>query len=237
MDWLIGIFDWLTKALSSNPWTAVFAAFAWGLLSILLSPCHLSGIPLAIGFINGKGRMKTSRALALSLFFALGVLLTIAVIGAVTGLLGRMLGDIGRIGTIIVAVVFILVGVWLLDIVPMPNLMKVGPEMKGKGYSGAFLLGLLFGAALGPCSFGFMMPLLLVVFQVARDNPPFSAALLGAFAIGHAGMIVLAGVLVNWVQKYLNWTEKSKGVVIFRRICAVLVIGTGIYLAVTELLK
>lgn len=237
MDWFIGLFDWLIKALSMNPWTAAFAAFLWGICSIILSPCHLSSIPLAIGFINGKGKMKTSRAFILSFIFSIGILITITVIGIITGLLGRMFGDIGRSGAIIVAIIFVLVGVWLMDLIPMPGLLRVNPDMKGKGVFGAFLLGLLFGAALGPCSFGFMMPLLLVVFQTARENVFYSAALLGAFALGHIGTIVFAGTFVNWVQKYLNWSDKSKGAVVFRRVCGVLVIITGIYLIVSNLVR
>ena len=38
------------------------AAFVWGILSILLSPCHLSSIPLIVGFIDEQGRMSTKRA-------------------------------------------------------------------------------------------------------------------------------------------------------------------------------
>jgi cytochrome c-type biogenesis protein len=230
MDFLISLFDFFTKLFQSNPLAAILAAFVWGILSIILSPCHLSSIPLAIGFINGKGKLKPSRAFFLSLLFALGILITIAAVGLITGLLGRMFGDIGKTGTIIVAVVFVLIGIWLMDFIPTPQLQTINPNMKEKGGIGAFLLGLLFGLALGPCSFGFMMPLLLVVFQAARDNIFYSAALLASFALGHIGMIVLAGTFVNWVQNYLNWTEKSKGVIIFRRICGVLVILTGIYL-------
>ncbi len=234
MDFLIHLFDFFTKMFQSNPWTAVLAAFGWGILSIVLSPCHLSSIPLAIGYINGKGKLKTSRAFFLSLMFSLGILITISFIGLITGLAGRMLGDIGKAGTIIVAVVFVLVGIWLMDFIPIPLLQSINPNMRGKGGIGAFVLGLLFGLALGPCSFGFMMPLLLVVFQTAQSNIAYSIILLSSFALGHIGMIVLAGTFVNWVQNYLNWTEKSKGVMIFRRICGGLVILTGIYLIIGQ---
>jgi cytochrome c-type biogenesis protein len=234
MDFLTSLFDWFSKLFQSGSLAALLAAFLWGILSIVLSPCHLSGIPLAIGFINGKGKLKTSRAFFLALSFSLGILVTIAVVGLVTGLLGRMLGDIGSVGIIVVAVLFVLVGVLLLDVIPLPQFRTLNPNMKAKGAVGALLLGLLFGLALGPCSFGFMMPLLLVVFQTAQSNIFYSIALLSAFALGHIGVIVFAGTFVNWVQKYLNWSEKSKGTMILRKICGVLVIGTGVYLIVVQ---
>ncbi|MFH1214471.1 MAG: cytochrome c biogenesis protein CcdA, partial [Candidatus Neomarinimicrobiota bacterium] len=89
------LFSGLSQALNATPVFALMAAFIWGILSILLSPCHLTSIPLIIGFINGQGKVTTRRAFQLSLLFAVGILITIGLIGVITGLLGRMLGDIG----------------------------------------------------------------------------------------------------------------------------------------------
>lgn len=234
MDILTSVFTFFNGLFASGSWPAMIAAFGWGVLSIILSPCHLSGIPLAIGFINGRGKMPTSRAFFLSALFALGILITIGVIGLITGLAGRMLGDIGRTGIILVSVLFVLMGIWLLDIIPLPAFKNIDPGMRGRGGPGAFILGLIFGLALGPCSFGFMMPLLLLVFREAGRNPVYAVLLLVSFALGHTLTIVLAGTFVNTVQKYLDWTGKSKGVSIFRKICGVLVMLGGIYLFVSQ---
>ncbi|NPV02236.1 MAG: cytochrome C biogenesis protein [Brevinematales bacterium] len=231
------MFDAFNGAFQSAPFIAIAAAFGWGILSVLLSPCHLSSIPLAIGYINGRGKVGTKRAFTLALIFSAGVLITIAAIGVITGALGVMLGDIGKPGGIIVAGLFILIGVWMLDLLPFLRIPAVSPDVKGKGGVGALVLGLLFGLALGPCSFGFMMPLLLVVFNSVSADPLLSAGLLSAFALGHAGTIVLAGTFANHVQRYLNWNEKSKGALIFRRVCAALVILTGVYLLITAISK
>lgn len=59
------------------------AAFLRGVLSILLSPCHLASIPLIVGYIDQQGRISTRRAFGIALLFALGILVTIGVIGAV----------------------------------------------------------------------------------------------------------------------------------------------------------
>ena len=50
------------------------------------------------------------------------------------------------------------------------------------------------------------------------------------YAIGHCFVIVLAGTFTEVVQHYLNWTEKSKGAVMLKKICGVLVIMGGVYL-------
>jgi cytochrome c-type biogenesis protein len=232
MDFLLPLFDWLSGLLTRTPVIVFAAAFLWGVLSVLLSPCHLSSIPLAVGYINGKGRMKTSRALGLSLLFAAGVLVSLAVIGVITSLAGRMLGDTGKPTTIIIGVIFIITGILLLDIIPLPQIPFLKAKFKPGSFWGALVLGLLFGAALGPCTFGFMMPVLSTAFQAASISLPYAMLIVLCFALGHSIVIVFAGTFVNVVQRFLNWGEKSKGLVWFRRVCGVLIIATGIYLIV-----
>lgn len=225
------LFDWMSRTLESSAGPALAASFIWGLASILLSPCHLSSVPLIVGYINGQGRLETRRAFVLSLFFSLGVLITIAVVGFVTGFLGRMLGDIGCFGNAAVAVIFVIIGLYLLEIIPLPFLGKSNqPTIRRRGVSGAFLMGLLFGLAVGPCTFAYMAPMLGVVFRTASSNFFFAASLVLLYAVGHCSMIVLAGTFTGVLQKYLNWNERSKGAVILKKICGVLVILAGLYL-------
>jgi len=75
---------------------ALGGAFAWGVLSILLSPCHLSSIPLIVGFISEQGKLTTRKAFGISALFGLGILITIALIGIATAAAGRIMGDVGR---------------------------------------------------------------------------------------------------------------------------------------------
>ena len=49
------LFTTLTHAVESTPLVALSAAFVWGILSIILSPCHLASIPLIVGFIDEQG--------------------------------------------------------------------------------------------------------------------------------------------------------------------------------------
>ena len=54
------LFSSLTTAMSGSFYPALLASFGWGILSILLSPCHLSSIPLVIGYISSQGQIKFS---------------------------------------------------------------------------------------------------------------------------------------------------------------------------------
>ena len=75
-----------------------------------------------------------------------------------------------------------------------------------------------------------MAPVLGVVFQTAQTNYFLAVTFLLAFVIGHCSVIVGAGTLTGKVQKYLNWTEKSKTILWTKRACGCLVILGGIYL-------
>ncbi len=229
------VFITLTSAVQGTPAFAIGAAFLWGILSMVLSPCHLSSIPLIVGFIDEQGRISTKRAFSIALLFSSGLMVSIAVIGLFTALAGRMMGDVGRYGNYIVAVVFFLVGFHLFDIIPMPWSGPWQIGIKRKGIFASFILGLIFGIALGPCTFAYMAPMLSITFQLAATQIWYGILLLLSYAVGHCSIIVVAGTFTELVQQYLNWNEQSKGPLIVKRICGVLVILGGIYLIYTTL--
>jgi hypothetical protein len=115
------------------PALALGASFVWGILSIVLSPCHLASIPLIVGFISEQGQVTAKRAFWTSTLFSVGLLITIAAIGAITAAAGRMMGDVGRYGNYFVALIFFVVGLHLVGVIPL-NFSGAGPvEMKRKG--------------------------------------------------------------------------------------------------------
>jgi len=223
----------LTHAVEGAPATALLASFIWGILSILLSPCHLASIPLIVGFVDHQGQITTRRAFFVSLLFAVGILLTIALVGLLTSAAGRMMGDVGRYGNFFVAAIFFLVGLHLLGVIPLsfsgPG--KIG--MTRKGLLAAFILGLLFGIALGPCTFAYMAPVLAITFKVSATDGLYAILLLASYGIGHCSVIVAAGTSTELVQHYMNWNERSKGTLLVKTICGALVILGGLWLLYT----
>jgi cytochrome c-type biogenesis protein len=224
------LFTSLTHAVEGTAAVALAAAAVWGVLSIVLSPCHLASIPLIVGFISEQGPVTTRRAFLTSTLFAAGILATIAAVGILTAAAGRMVGDVGKAGTYLVALIFFAVGLHLWGILPMPWSGPAQPGMKRKGLLAALILGLVFGIALGPCTFAFMAPVLGVTFKVAKTEPVYAASLLLAYGIGHCAVIVAAGSSTERVQRFLDWNEQSKGVTIIKRICGGLVVLAGGYM-------
>lgn len=224
------IFIWLSQSLNSTTGVALCASFGWGVLSIILSPCHLSSIPIVVGYINGQGHITKNLAFLLSFFFSLGILFTIAVIGLITGLMGQVLGDIGNIGKYLIPLLFLFIGLYLLDIIHVSFLDTFNhPKFKRKGIIAASSIGLFFGIAVGPCTFAFMAPILGLTFGLASKNLFYAISLLLFYAIGHCSVIVLAGTFTSMVQKYLNWNERSRGPMILKKLCGILVILGGLY--------
>ena len=227
------LFTNLSRAIEGSPTVAITASVAWGILSILLSPCHLASIPLIIGFIDEQGSITTRRAFSISLLFSVGILITIGLIGVATALAGRMMGDVGKWGNYAVAVIFFIVGLHLLDIIPLKFAGPGQVNMKRKGLLAALILGLIFGVALGPCTFAFMAPMLAITFKLSATNCLYGALLLFMYGVGHCSVIVLAGTSYEWIEHYLKWSEASKGAVRIKKVCGVLVILGGLWLIYT----
>ena len=227
LTWLFGA---LGRLVGGTPAVALAAAVVWGVLSVLLSPCHLASIPLIVGFIDAQGRTTTRRAFAAASLFALGILVTIGAVGGITAGAGRLLGSVGPWANWLVAVVFFLVALHLLDVIPMPWSGPGQLGMKRRGLVAAFVLGLVFGVAIGPCTFAYMAPMLAVTFKTAGTRMAVGVVLLVAYGVGHCSVIVLAGTFTSLVQRYLNWTERSRGAVVVKRLCGALVALGGVYL-------
>ncbi len=225
------ILGWLSNSLQSTPALALAGSFTWGILSILLSPCHLASIPLIVGFIDSQGRISTKRAFVIAALFSLGILITIALIGLITGLAGRMLGDIGTYGNYVVAAIFFAIGLHFMEVITLSFPGKTAqPKFRRKGALAGFMLGLLFGIALGPCTFAYMAPMVAITFKIAATQLIYGAVLLAVYGAGHCSVIALAGTFTEVVQHYLNWNEKSRGAIVLKKVCGLLVILGGIYL-------
>lgn len=197
---------------------------------MVLSPCHLVSIPLVFGCIARSRGIDAGKAVPMRVaaMFAVGMTISIGVIGVATNLLGRLAGDVGPFGEGILAVILIVVGLSIAGLfqLPVPGLNKGGV---GAG-SPALILGLVFGAALGPCTFAFMAPVLAVMFSL---DSTAKALILGlSFAVGHSGVVLLMGAFAGRIQRLVDWSGQSPTARWLRIISGVLVSLGGIYLLI-----
>ncbi len=230
MGELLGAFG---RAFTATAAFALPAAFAWGVLSVALSPCHLASVPLVVAYMSGTVELPSGRrALWISSAFAVGILGSIAMIGAATAAAGRMLGDVGRTGNWILSAVFFAVGLNLVGVLPLPSFGSVPAQERRRGALGALLLGLLFGVTLGPCTFAFMAPLLVLAFRdSAAGTVTHGVLLIALYGLGHAMAIALAGTSLQSVSRWLGWKAGARATVLVKGVAGAALILGGTYLA------
>ncbi len=222
------LFTSLSAAVTGGMLLAFAAAFAWGVLSIVLSPCHLATLPLVVAYV-GDGKTDDRRAALLSITLAVGILISIALVGGATALAGRLLGDVGVWGNRVVAIIFLVIGLHLLDVLPLP-LPAARARTSQRGFTGALVLGIVFGVALGPCTFAFLAPVVGAGFHEATASPLRGALLMIAFGLGHCCIIAAVGASAARAQHWLDWHERSSGARWLRRACGALILVAGFWL-------
>jgi cytochrome c-type biogenesis protein len=224
-------------AFAADAAFALPAAFVWGILSVALSPCHLSSVPLVVAYMSGDTELPWGRrALGLSSAFAAGILTSIALVGGATAAAGRMLGDVGRTGNWILAAVFFAVGLNLLGVLPLPSFGSAPAHVRRRGALGALMLGVVFGVALGPCTFSFMAPVLGIVFRASgRGAAAYGILLVALFGAGHAAAIALAGTSLQSVNRWLGWRAGARAVAAVKGTAGLAVMLGGAYFVWTAM--
>ena len=223
--------------LTVNSWMGqglllgALGCFLWGMVSVLFSPCHLASIPLIIGYVGGQNHLVEGRRATLyAVVFTIGLFITIAVIGVVCSLLGRMLGDVGPYWTIVIGLLLIWVALDMLGVAKCSMSGGLMARLTLKGLSGAFILGLAYGVLSGSCTFGFIAPILAIVSIQAKLATGVLFILL--FAVGHCLPIVVAGSSTAMIKRLLVSSSWQQGGRFFRRLAGTLIALLGVYFIV-----
>lgn len=228
---LIGVTNWLR----AGPALAMPAAFLWGMVSVLLSPCHMASIPLLIAYVAGQHRIMPPRiAAGYAVLFATGLFLSIVIIGTVCALLGRMLGDIGPYWQIGVGFLLVWVGYTFMRPPACSTTGGIMQRFQVKGLPGSFLLGLAYGFLSGVCTFGFIAPILGII--TLQDAIVYGFFMLVLFGAGHCLPLVAAGIFSARVMEVIHNLAWQKGLLIMRKSAGVVIVGLGCYFIVIPFL-
>ena len=200
--------------------------FLAGLLTSL-TPCMLSMLPLTIGYIGGYETQTRLQAAAQSTWFALGLATTLAGLGIVAAVVGKIYGQIGLGLPIVVSAIAILMGLNLLEALPLRLPSLGGLEWISKDLpSGvrAYLIGLTFGLVASPCSTPVLASILAWIS--ATKDPVLGSVLLLSYTVGYAAPLVLAGTFTASIKKLLElrrwsgWITPASGA---------LLVGFGVF--------
>ena len=216
--------SWMTGGLLA----AAIGCFSWGMVSVLFSPCHMASIPLIIGYVGGQNTILNEReAVPYALAFTSGLFITIAIVGFVCILLGRMMGDVGPYWTLILGAILLWVAMDMLGIAKCKMPGNSLAKFQIKGLPGAFLLGLAYGVLSGSCTFGFIAPILAII--TVQNQIATGIFLLTLFALGHCLPIAVAGSSATTVKRILDNSSFRHSGAWFRKGAGVLTGSLGIY--------
>jgi cytochrome c-type biogenesis protein len=216
------IFITLSEWMAAGTAVAAVGCFFWGVISVIFSPCHLASIPLMVAYVGGQEKAVRPREAGIySVAFTTGLFITIALVGILCALLGRMLGDVGNYWKVLVGLLLIWVALGMMGIEKCSMSGSLLYRLNFRGVPGAFGLGLGYGVLSGSCTFGFIAPILAVI--TVQKELATGILFIFLFAAGHCLPIVVAGSSTAAVKKVMEnsawqgaggWFRKGAGAVI-----------------------
>jgi cytochrome c-type biogenesis protein len=212
---------------------SVGVIFLAGLLTSL-TPCMVSMLPITVGYIGGYEAQSRGQAIAQSTWFALGLATTLAGLGIGAALVGRVYGQIGIGLPIVVSAIAIIMGLHLLDAIPLPLPSTGGTAWISSDWPRgvrSYLLGLTFGLVASPCSTPVLASILAWI--TATEDPILGGVLLLSYAVGYVAPLILAGLFTATLKKLLDlrrwsgWITPTSGA---------LLVGFGVFSLLVRLM-
>jgi thiol:disulfide interchange protein DsbD len=192
-------------------------AFGFGFLTSL-TPCVYPMIPITLAIFGARGAEASKRkALALAASYVSGMCLTYATLGVTFAMVGKA----GDFGTQLSSpwVVFPLVALFLALALSMFGLFDLNlpsswqaklNQVGGKGYRGAFAMGLVGGLIAAPCTGPFLAGLLAYVTTTA--SVVTGGALLYVYGLGMGVLFFVLAVFAVGLPKSGRWMDAVKSI-------------------------
>jgi hypothetical protein len=212
-----------------------FQLFGIGLSFGFVGPCSLSCTPFFITYFSGK-QIKWGRGLIEALIFLSGRLFAYLVLGYLAGLSATLFRQFGSLSFILFlkplgGVIIIILGMLILFAQGTASCGCRFLENKGFTFGSLFILGFIMGIC--PCA-----PLLALLFEITIISKTALQGLLCALSFGLgtfiSGFMVIAGLsgIITWLP--VKVFKSSLSFLVFRIICALLLILLGLSLALSK---
>ena len=194
----------VNSQLNHISFLSVGVIFITGLLTSL-TPCMLSMLPLTVAYIGGYENKGKFSSFLQSTYFALGLATTLAILGIFAALLGKVYGQIGTGLPIFVSAIAIIMGLNLLEVIPLKFPDWGGSDWIQENIPSSlksYLLGVTFGLVASPCSTPVLITLL--AYLGSSKNIALSSIMLISYAMGYVSPLVLAGTFTGTIKSFLN---------------------------------
>jgi thiol:disulfide interchange protein DsbD len=201
------------EAAGRGTGSAFLFAITAGLLTAL-TPCVYPMIPITISIFGGKGTTR-GRSFALATFYVAGIAVMFGTLGTVFALLGRAFGTflanpfvVVPLALLFVAMAVSMFGAFELAL-PM-GLQQRLSQVGGRGFTGAFFMGLVGGLIAAPCT-GPPLAGILAYVATTRDATR-GFFLLASYACGIGVPFWLIAGFSMQLPKSGRWMEAVKSV-------------------------
>jgi len=207
------------------------AAFGIGALTSL-APCSIVSLPLIVGSALGMGaplapRERVRFTYLFSSLFALGVTVSFSILAYMVAKMGYFFSIAPLEAYIAGGVLAVAIGLYALGLLPEAvDKSRVMRRLIALRYTGAFLIGMLFGLLSTPCA---SAPLVAILTLAANAPAWYAYALVLIFALGHALLLLIAGVSAGFAQRVAESTRIALVTDAVTKLSAFAVIGAGLY--------
>jgi thiol:disulfide interchange protein DsbD len=223
----------LEAALKSGKLLVILPLFALLGLGLSFTPCVLPMVPILSSIIVGEGENTTrSRALALSVTYALGMALVYTALGVAAGLAGEGLAStlqnpwvLGAFALLMALLSLSMFGFYELQVPAalQSKLSTVSNRQSSGKLAGVFVMGAISALIVGPCVAAPLAAALVYISQ-SRDVVIGGSALF-AMAVGMSVPLILVGVSAGTLlPKAGMWMDSVK------RFFGVLMLAVGWWL-------
>ncbi len=191
----------ITNGLKDITPISLIIVFAGGMLTSL-GPCALSLLPITIAYLAGFNDKQTP--FIRSLAFCTGIVISLIFLGSLSGLFGKIYGQLPVEFSSLVSILAIVMGLNLLGIIKFR--MFNGPDLNS--FKERFpkpiapiAAGVAFGMAASPCTTPVLAVLLAWISQ--NSSPVRGMLLLGCFGFGQVMPLLLAGTAAASIPNLL----------------------------------
>jgi cytochrome c-type biogenesis protein len=216
----------VSTQLTHLSWISLGIIFAAGLLTSL-TPCMLSMLPITIGYIGGSQTKGRLQAAAQSTWFSLGLATTLAILGILAASLGKVYGQVGLGLPIVVSLIAIIMGLNLLEALPLQLPSFGGMEWISQDLPEgvrSYLIGLTFGVVASPCSTPVLATLLAWV--ATTQDLVLGGALLLSYTAGYVAPLIIAGTFTASIKKLLELRRWSGWIT---PVSGAILVGFGVF--------
>ncbi len=201
---LSNIANWM----QTNPVLAVITCFAWGILSVGLSPCQLATVSILStpNVVNSNVSHKIPKIM-------FGHAIALFLIGAVLVLFSFQMDFMGHYWTLPFGVLFVYLAKQLLHTKHCNhcnphhtenNIINKILEKISKNSTSFIYFGLIYGILSSTCVLIYLSPILILA---KHQNFGLVMACNAAFAIGHTLPILIVNILANSIHKLMCATD------------------------------